>query len=52
MTGDDKVNGTDIQTLINAIVEEEEDPKFDINGDGKINGTDIQELINIILEEE
>ena len=53
ITGDGKINGTDIQALIMAIVEEEEDlEKYDINGDGKINGTDIQALINIIVEEE
>jgi hypothetical protein len=52
LNGDGKINGTDIQALINAIVDEEEDLQFDINGDGKINGTDIQELINIILEQD
>jgi hypothetical protein len=52
LNGDGKINGTDIQVLINAIVDEEEDDRFDINGDGKVNGTDIQTLINIILEEE
>ena len=53
LTDDGKVNGTDIQKLINFIVDEEDyDEKFDINGDGKINGTDIQELVNIIVNEE
>ena len=53
INGDGKVNGTDIQKLINFIVDEEEyDPMYDINGDGKVNGTDIQEIINIIVEED
>lgn len=57
INGDGKINGTDIQALINAIVDEIEDgdenfATFDINGDGKVNGTDIQELINIILDQE
>ena len=53
LNGDGKINGTDIQALINAIVDEEDyDENFDINGDGKVNGTDIQELINIILEQD
>ena len=52
VNGDGRINGTDIQALINFIVDEEEyDETFDINGNGKINGTDIQELINIIVEE-
>ena len=53
LTGDGKINGTDIQKLINFIVDEEDyDEAYDINGDGKVNGTDIQEIINIIVNEE
>jgi hypothetical protein len=48
---DKKVNGTDIQTVINFIVDEDDEPKADINNDGKVNGTDIQELINYIVNE-
>jgi hypothetical protein len=49
---DKKVNGTDIQTVINFIVDEDDDAKADVNKDGKVNGTDIQEIINIIVNEE
>ena len=49
VNGDDIVNGTDIQAVINFIVASEYDEKADINEDGKVNGTDIQEIINIIV---
>ena len=52
VNGDGKVNGTDIQAVINVIVDEDYVEKADINKDGKVNGTDIQEIINIIVEEE
>ena len=53
VNGDDRINGTDIQAVINFIVDEEDyDKTFDINGDEKVNGSDIQGIINIILEEE
>ena len=51
LTGDGKVNGTDIQAVINVITDEEYIEGADINKDGKVNGTDIQEIINIIIEE-
>ena len=46
---DGVVNGTDIQTIINLIVDGEYDAKADVNNDGTVNGTDIQEVINIIV---
>ena len=52
VNGDDKVNGTDIQAVINVIVDEDYVEAADINKDNKVNGTDIQEIINIIVEEE
>ena len=52
VNGDGKVNGTDIQAVINLIVEDEFQKRADINEDGKVNGTDIQAIINIIVEEE
>ena len=52
VNGDGVVNGTDIQAIINAIVEGEYDEKADVNEDGNVNGTDIQEVINIIVEGE
>jgi hypothetical protein len=49
VNGDNVVNGTDIQAIINLIVEGGYDQKADVNEDGKVNGTDIQEVINIIV---
>lgn len=52
VNSDGKVNGTDIQAVINVIVDEDYVEKADVNKDNKVNGTDIQEIINIIVEEE
>ena len=52
VNGDGKTNGTDIQAVINVIVDEDYVEEADVNKDGKVNGTDIQEIINIIVEEE
>ena len=52
VNGDGIVNGTDIQAVINAIVDGEYDEKADVNEDGNVNGTDIQEVINIIVNAE
>jgi hypothetical protein len=52
VNGDGIVNGTDIQAIINAIVEGEYDEKVDVNEDDQVNGTDIQEVINIIVNAE
>ena len=52
VNGDELVNGTDIQAVINFIVAGEYDAKADVNEDGKVNGTDIQEIINIIVSAE
>ena len=49
VNGDGVVNGTDIQAIINSIVEGEYDEKADVNSDDQVNGTDIQEVINIIV---
>ena len=43
------VNGTDIQAVINAIVNGEYDEKADVNEDETVNGTDIQKIINYIV---
>ena len=52
VNGDGVVNGTDIQAIINLIVEGQFDEKADVNEDGNVNGTDIQEVINIIVNAE
>ena len=49
VNGDGNVNGTDIQAVINLIVESQYDENADVNKDGNVNGTDIQEVINIIV---
>ena len=46
---DGVVNGTDIQAVINFIINGQYDEKADVNNDGFVNGTDIQEIINIII---
>ena len=52
VNGDGVINGTDIQAIINLIVEGEYNEKGDVNEDGQVNGTDIQEVINIIVNAE
>ena len=52
VNGNDVVNGTDIQAIINIIVAGEYNKNADVNEDGNVNGTDIQEVINIIVNEE
>ena len=49
VNGDENVNGTDIQAVINFIVAGQYDEFADVNKDNKVNGTDIQEIINIII---
>ena len=49
---DGVVNGTDIQAVINFIVESQYDEKADVNKDDIVNGTDIQEVIDIIVNAE
>ena len=51
VNSDGKVNGTDIQAVINVIVDEDYVEKADVNKDNKVNGTDIQEIINYIIDE-
>jgi hypothetical protein len=52
VNGDDVVNGTDIQAVINLIVAGEYDARADVNEDSVVNSTDIQEIINIIVSGE
>ena len=52
VNGDGRVNGTDIQAVINMIVDEDYAEEADVNQDHKVNGTDIQEIINKIVGEE
>jgi hypothetical protein len=52
VNGDGIVNGTDIQAVINFIIDDQYDEKADVNKDNLVNGTDIQEIINIIINAE
>lgn len=52
VNGDNTVNGTDIQAVINFILAGQYDENADVNDDGVVNGTDIQAIINIILRGE
>jgi endonuclease I len=47
LTGDGVVNALDIQTIINASINESTDAKFDFNNDGLVNALDIQKVIMI-----
>lgn len=46
VTHDGKVNGQDIQNVINISVAGSNDASFDVTGDSKVNGQDIQATIN------
>ncbi len=46
VNGDGIVNALDIQTVINAAVEDSTDAKYDLNKDGVVNALDIQTVIN------
>ncbi len=51
ISGDSKVNGTDIVYLVDMILERsEKNASADVNGDGKVNGTDLVYLVDIILQ--
>ena len=49
VNSDGIVNGTDIQAVINAIVNGEYEENADVNEDETVNGTDIQKIINYIV---
>lgn len=49
MTGDEKVNASDLSFVISAL--SSSSLTGDVNGDGKINASDISELITIILNQ-
>ena len=51
LNGDGKVTASDIQVVLNAMTEDNNDPAYDLNGDGKITASDIQVILNIMAEE-
>jgi len=44
LNNDGKIDGLDLNVLLNAISDKSENPKFDLNGDGKIDSSDADEL--------
>lgn len=47
--GDGEVSIADINTIIDAILNDEMEDRYDVNGDGELNIADINALIDIIL---
>ena len=50
LSGDGKVNGTDLVIQTNLILSGEYNPVADLNNDGKVNGTDYVLMVNVILD--
>ena len=51
LNGDGKVTASDIQVVLNAMTDDNNDPAYDLNGDGKVTASDIQVILNIMAEE-
>lgn len=51
LNGDGKVTASDIQIVLNAMADEDNNPAYDLNGDGKVTASDIQIILNIMAEE-
>jgi hypothetical protein len=51
LNGDGKVTASDIQVVLNAMADEDNNPAYDLNGDGKVTASDIQIILNIMAEE-
>ena len=51
LNGDGKVTASDIQIVLNAMAEEDNNPAYDLNDDGKVTASDIQIILNIMAEE-
>lgn len=51
LNGDGSVNISDVNALINAILQDLHDSKYDLNGDGSINISDVTLLIDWILKD-
>ena len=50
VNGDGEVNIADINSVLNAIINDSYDERLDVNGDGEINIADINEVVQTILE--
>ena len=51
LNGDDFVDASDIQVVLNDMSNETNDPKCDLNGDGFVDASDIQVILNIMSEQ-
>lgn len=51
LNGDDFVDASDIQVILNDMSNETNDPKCDLNKDGFIDASDIQVILNIMAEQ-
>lgn len=51
LNGDDYVDASDIQVVLNDMANDTNDPKCDLNGDGFIDASDIQVILNIMAEQ-
>ena len=52
LNGDDHVDASDIQMVLNDMAEGTNNPAYDLNGDGHIDASDIQIILNIMAEGE
>ena len=52
LNGDEFVDASDIQIVLNDMAEETNAPANDLNGDGFVDASDIQVILNIMAEEE
>ena len=50
LNGDDFVDASDIQVVLNDMANETNDPKCDLNGDGFVDASDVQVILNIMAE--
>lgn len=44
LNNDGKIDGLDLNILLNAISDKSENPKFDLDGDGKVDSSDADQL--------
>ena len=51
LNGDDHVDASDIQMILNDMAEGTNNPAYDLNGDEHIDASDIQIILNIMAEE-
>ena len=49
VNGDGEVNIADVNVIIDAILDGDENPAMDLNGDTEVNIADVSDVINIIL---